>query len=210
MSAWEAIRANSEIQYAPITMPERAPPPDWLMEVLRFLEQIFGPVARFLGISWPVLQWILLAIVVITVLWLAWRLIEPIARIRLNRREKQADEQEAWAPDRSEAMALLGDADQLAAEGRYDEAAHLLLMRSVGQIATARPDWLEPSSTAREIATLPALPDRARAAFSTIAGHVERSLFALRRLDVQDWQAARAAYADFALAELGADPEAAT
>ena len=98
------------------------------------------------------------------------------------------------------ALALLEDADRLAAEGRFDEATHLLLKRSVGQIAAARPDLLEPSSTAREIAELPALSEAARGAFALIAGRVERSLFALRRLSVDDWDAARAAYADFALA----------
>ena len=95
---------------------------------------------------------------------------------------------------------MLDDADRLAAEGRFDEATHLLLQRSVGQIAAARPEWLEPSSTAREIAALPALPEPARHAFGVIAERVERSLFALRRLGPDDWQAARAAYADFALA----------
>jgi hypothetical protein len=82
----------------------------------------------------------------------------------------------------------------------------LLLKRSVGQIADARPDWLGPSSTAREIAALPALPERARGAFTTIAERVERSLFALRRLSADDWQAARAAYADFALHDLARSP----
>ena len=43
------------------------------------------------------------------------------------------------------------------------------------------------------------LPERARSAFAAIASRVERSLFALRALDAEDWQAARAAYADFAL-----------
>ena len=47
-----------------------------------------------------------------------------------------------------------------------------------------------------------ALPDAARSAFATIAGRVESSLFALRTLGAEDWQAARAAYADFALARL--------
>ena len=65
-----------------------------------------------------------------------------------------------------------------------------------------RPDWVEPSSTARELAALPALPDGARTAFRIIAERVERSLFALRALDRADWEAARAAYADFALARL--------
>ena len=69
-----------------------------------------------------------------------------------------------------------------------------------GDLADARPDWLEPSSTAREIAALPALPQAARGAFAAIAVRVERSLFALRSLSAEDWHAARAAYADFALA----------
>jgi hypothetical protein len=117
----------------------------------------------------------------------------------LRRREPEQAAAE-WTPDAGEALALLEDADRLAAEGRFDEATHLLLMRSVGQIAEARPDLLEPSSTAREIAELPALPQAARGAFATIAERVERSLFALRSLSADDWQAARAAYADFALA----------
>ena len=58
--------------------------------------------------------------------------------------------------------------------------------------------------TARELAALPALPDGARTAFGTIAGRVERSLFALRALGAEDWHAARAAYAEFALARLSA------
>jgi hypothetical protein len=40
-----------------------------------------------------------------------------------------------------------------------------------------------------------------------IASRVERSFFALRNLNADDWQAARAAYADFALARL--EPDAA-
>jgi hypothetical protein len=39
---------------------------------------------------------------------------------------------------------------------------HLLLQRSVHHIAEARPDWLLPASTAREIAGFPG-PARARA-----------------------------------------------
>ena len=56
------------------------------------------------------------------------------------------------------------------------------------------------SRTAREIATLQELSQAARGAFTTIAERVERSLFALRSLSADDWQAARAAYAEFALA----------
>jgi len=126
------------------------------------------------------------------------RLREPIA-LWLGRKPPAVSEP-AWQPDTGAALALLEDADRLAAEGRFDEATHLLLQRSVGQIVAARPEWLHPSTTARELAVLPALPDAARRAFAVIAERVERSLFALRRLSADDWQAARAAYADFALA----------
>ena len=143
-----------------------------------------------------VMTWLVVAIGVAILAFLVWRLLAPL---RLRRRDEQQAAPE-WTPDAGEALALLDDADRLAAEGRYDEATHLLLKRSVGQIAAARPDWLEPSSTAREIAELPALPQAARGAFATIAERVERSLFALRSLSADDWGAARAAYAEFALA----------
>lgn len=70
----------------------------------------------------------------------------------------------------------------------------------MGELAAARPGVVEPSSTARELAGLPALPEAARAAFGVMAERVERSLFALQRLDRADWEAARDAYARFALA----------
>ncbi|MFZ9394426.1 MAG: hypothetical protein ACO25F_00005, partial [Erythrobacter sp.] len=94
------------------------------------------------------------------------------------------------------------DADRLAAQGQFDEATHLLLQRSVSQIAEVRPDWVPPSSTARELAGLSALPEPARLAFGEIVTRVERSLFALSRLERADWEVARAAYARFALARI--------
>ena len=203
--AWEAVRASQDIQFSPLAPPKTPQTPDWLIRLLKWLGEIFRPVAEALGMSWPVVQWILLALAVLLLLWLLWRLIEPIARIRLNqRRAANGKEAEHWSPDRAAALALLEDADRLAAQGRFDEAVHMLLQRSVGQLREARPGTLEPSITAREIATLAALPERARSAFSVIAERVERSLFALRRLDAADWQTARAAYADFALADLRA------
>jgi len=120
----------------------------------------------------------------------------------LDFKQQAKAEDDHWVPQEAEALALLEEADRLAAAGDYDEATHLLLKRSVGQIAAARPEWVDPSSTARELAVLAALPDGARSAFAIIAERVERSLFALRKLGAEDWQAARAAYAEFALQSL--------
>ncbi len=190
------MRSDGDIQFAPVEVPQQAPdpPPDWLLRLFEFLGDLFSPIAQAIAYGWPVIFWVLVAIGVALVLYAIYRLVDPE---RFVRGERKA--QESWTPDQGAALQLLEEADRLAAEGRFDEATHLLLQRSVGQIAQIRPDLIDPSSTAREISALPALPDAARAAFGTIAGRVERSLFALTRLDADDWQAARSAYAEFAL-----------
>jgi hypothetical protein len=203
---WQALRGQGDIQFAPLAPMKPPQTPGWLKHLAQWLDavlkKLFGPVGEGLGLSWPVMQKIGLVVAAALVLVLIWFL---VLRPLLDRRRSHAPEQAPdWAPDRDAATALLADADRLANEGRYGEAAHLLLQRSVHHIAQARPDWLQPASTAREIATLPMLPERARQAFATIAARVERSLFALRELDAGDWRAARAAYADFALQRLPA------
>ncbi len=198
--AWRAVREAGDIQYAP--MPPIKPPetPEWLRRLGEWLQELFAPLGKALGVSWPTIQYVLIALGVLLALIVLWVLLRPlIARLRDRRAE---DEDDQWVPDRDAAALLLADAERLAQEGRYEEAVHLLLRRSVRQIADARPDWLDPASTAREIAQFPMLPEKARGAFAVIAARVERSLFALRELNESDWRAARDAYADFALAKL--------
>ena len=198
---WQAVRGDDSIQYAPLPEPEEPETPEWLERFLDWLGDVFSPVGEALatamgaiGLSWPVLQWVLLALAVLGLGVLVFRFVQPF-----RHRAPEPTPEPEWAPDRHAALDLIAEADRLAAEGRFDAATHLLLQRSVGQIAELRPDLLRPSSTAREIAALPVLSDAAREAFAAIATRVERSLFALRRLDQADWQAARAAYSRFAL-----------
>lgn len=201
------MRGQADIQFAPVAPtkpPEPSPWLKWLGEMLqsalKAIADLLRPLGEMLGLSWPVFQKILIALAALGALFLLWRLVvQPL--LAWNSRPRAKAEPE-WTPDRAAAVALLEDADRLAAAGRYGEAAHLLLQRSVHHIAEARPDWLLPASTAREIAVLPMLPRRAREAFSKIAVRVERSLFALRDLDAADWHAAREAYATFALERL--------
>lgn len=196
---YDAVRGNDTIQYTPIETPEPVQPPSWLKDVEEFLSNVFTPVAELFGASWPVFKWVLIAGAALLLLYILWKLLAPILDLRAN---QSPEIEEEWVPQQSDAIALLEDADRLAAEGQYDAATHLLLQRSVGQIASARPEWVEPASTARELAALPALPEAARIAFGTIASRVENSIFALKTLGKDDWQAARSAYADFALQSL--------
>ncbi|MGH6786901.1 MAG: hypothetical protein ACREBO_08720 [Novosphingobium sp.] len=206
--AFDKVRAAADIQYAPIPVPRNPPlerpqaeTPAWLEAIGRFFRAVFEPLGNAIGVSWPVLQWVLLALAILGIGILLWRIVDPLAG---RARAAAEPEEEGWTPAREAALALLDEADRLAAEGHFDQATHLLLQRSVAQIETARPGLLPPASTAREIAAHPALPERARGAFAAISTRVERAFYALRRLDAADWRAAREAYADFALARLDA------
>lgn len=212
-AGWRELRDNSDIQFEPVTAVPPPPPeprePSWfeqgLVSFFQWLGDLLAPLGQLLGISWPVLQWILIALLVALIAWFVVRSVGPLAgRNRKLAKDRRASSEPEWQPTEEQSVALLEDADRLAAEGRYDEATHLLLQRSVIQIADARPDWVEPSSTARELAALPALSSAARGAFATISDRVERSLFALRSLNREDWEAARKAYSDFALARIEA------
>lgn len=210
---WQAVHSDASIQYTPLPelSEKAAEPPAWLKALGEFLRDLFEPIGRAFGMSWDVLKWVLIGIGALILLYVLWQVLQPLIqrwRLRQSGAGHAAGEHE-WAPDRLEALALLEDADRLAAEGRFDEATHLLLHRSVRQIAAARPDWVHPASTAREIAAIGALPDAARQAFALIAARVERSFFALGALSLADWQAARDAYARFALERLPATGAAA-
>ena len=215
--AWRTMRAASDLQFAPIIDPPQPRPPEWLLAIGRFLGNVFGaigravdwalgwlvaPIARFFGMNARTIEIALIVVAGAGLVWAAWTLLYP----RWKARRVGPTPAPEWTPDSQAALALLEDADALAAAGRYDEAARLLLQRSVGEIAASRPDWLAPSSTAREIGANPRLPWRARAAFVVIAREVERSLFALTGLVREDWERARAAYAEFALADKASAP----
>lgn len=205
---WRELRADETIQFEPLRTQSPEPyEPGWfarlLIDAFAFLGEVFAPLGRALGAAWPVLQWVLLALALGFFVYGAARLVGPWAK-QPGRGETREDPA-GWQPGKVEAQALLEDADRLAQDGRYDEAVHLLLQRSVAQIAAARPALVEPSRTARELAAHPDLPIAARRAFAVISERVERSRFARRPLERDDWDRARAAYADFALAPIGGE-----
>ncbi|HEY0411631.1 MAG TPA: DUF4129 domain-containing protein [Allosphingosinicella sp.] len=150
-----------------------------------------------------ILLWAVLALAAAGLAAMAYQRIRH-GEWRLPRRRRPAavtagTEEEAWAPEAAPARSWLREADALAEEGRYAEAIHHLLFRSVEDLARRRPRLVRPALTSRELAAAEAVPSAARQLFARIAALVERSLFGGREVDGRDWTAARAAYADFVL-----------
>ena len=172
----------------------RPEPPEWLKPFLEYLAKL-GPYMIYMFWGAVIIGVAIIAFLLFLeakgIAWgLSWR-----------RKRQDVEEQDEWRPDASAAQVLLSEADALAARGEYDEAVHLLLRRSVADIATRLPDFLRPSLTARDIAAAGSIPSRPRAAFSEIARIVEAALFARRPVGAEDWQEARGAYERFAFRE---------
>ena len=188
--AHRRLLADPSIQFQlqPPDAPE--PPPAWL-----------EALARFLATIWPALEvlfWIALAAGVLWILYLlAMRL---SGREWRWRRRAAPDPDEGWRPEEAPARALLAEADMLASQKRFSEAARLLLFRSIEDIDSRRPELLRPALTSRDIAALSQIPEQPRGAFARIAALVERGLFARIDLGESDWGESRAAYEQFAFA----------
>jgi hypothetical protein len=184
--AHQRLRADRDIQFdLPVAPPPKVRQADW-----SWFDWI-GTPSQFL-------LWVAVAVVVGLLLWLVIRAI--LARQgqgnAYNPRESGIDE---WRPEAKAARALLAEADAMAASGRYEEAARLLLHRSLEDIQKRKPQLLRPALTSREIGAIATLPDAVRRTFATMAGAVERSLFGGRALSRDAWEDARAAYDAFAL-----------
>jgi hypothetical protein len=164
--------------------------PDWLRGLGKLAEAA-APLMKYVF-------WGGLALVAALIVWFVAR---ELLAVHWRRRPKKvrAAPPADWRPQPQQARVLLDDADRLAAAGRYGEAAHLLLLRTIGDIQGRRPDLVRPALTARDIGALQALPDSARPAFGLIAQLVERSLFGGRPVDAAAFDLCRRAYADFAL-----------
>lgn len=186
-AAHQALLGDHNIQFD-LPRVEMRPPPEWLGNGIG----AFGPVMQ-------ALFWVIAAALVLLVLYLILRWASD-AEWRRKRGDGTADEED-WRPAAAPARQLLGEADALAGQGLFSEAARLLLFRSIEDIDKRRPDLVRPALTSRDIAGLSAIPERPRSAFARIAMLVERSLFAARPLAEPDWRDCRSAYEDFAFAD---------
>lgn len=209
-AAHRRMVADGDVQ---LRLQRETPPPEppaWLKALFRTLGELFAPVNRFL--RWlagflpdaPVARAILWVVLALLAAALLWAVVERVrnGEWRLPRRRAHAAAMEPepeWSPEAARTRGWLQEADALAAQGRYAEAAHHLLHRLIEDLARRRPQLVQPALTSRELAAAPAVPSAARGLFAGIAALVERSLFGGRPVGPDDWRDARAAYADYAL-----------
>lgn len=185
-----------QFEYAPLPVVKPWHEPKWLQA----LEHLIGQALNAMFPALKVLFWVGVGAAVLAVLFLIAR---ELFGVRFNTRRKPAQRVAPvdWRPEAWKARALLEDADRLAAQGRYDEAARLLLHRGIDDIEQRRPKLVRPALTARDIAALEAVPANARAAFSRIALAVEASWFGARPLDADGFASCRRSYESFAFPE---------
>ena len=125
-AAWAKVRAMGDIQFAPLSPeppPPPAPPPAWLRALSEWLAKCFGPIGQWLAQHWRAIE---IGTVIVAALALAWGIWSVWQNRARKARQVDADETAHWHPGAAVASALLADADQKAAAGRFDEAVHLI------------------------------------------------------------------------------------
>jgi hypothetical protein len=188
-----ALLRGKDLQFEPTAAPKPPDVPQWLLAIGKLLVKL-APYLTY--VFWGCLilgAAIILYFVARELIGSRWPSFRP------NKGPSLSDD--GWRPTAAKARTLLEDADKLAAAGRFAEAVHLILFRSIEDIETRRPDLIKPALTSRDIAELDGVPERVRRTFSEIARVVERSFFGGRPVGADEFAACRKAYEGFAFAE---------
>jgi hypothetical protein len=195
-AAHRALLREPGLQFEFDALPPPPEVPDWLRAIFEFL--------RALQPLFEVLFWLGVAALAALIVFFVARDALRHHRSKVPKPEGE-DTATDWRPAVACARALLSDADRLAAEGRFGEAVHLLLYRSLEEIEAKRPHTLKPALTSRDIVSLKALPAAARRALGRLVETVEWSFFGGRRVDAKDFSQCRLAYEEFAFSDTWAD-----
>jgi hypothetical protein len=150
----------------------------------------------------PEVMWIVIAIAVGILLY-AFRDLIPIWRGGRNG---------VWTEDETgldgarpqAAKLMLGAADALAAEGRFAEAMHMLLLEGLAHMRQRLDEPFADSLTSREIVQRTNLPAEARAALRDVVARVEFTYFGEYPAAAADYAACRVSFDALAQALYGA------
>jgi hypothetical protein len=154
-----------------------------------------------LGSIAQMLLWVLMALVVVLcIVWLG----RELGNYDGESKPAEADDgaPDRQAPDRRVIDRPLGDAEELARRGLFGEAIHVLLLRTLQELARRLPERLPRSLTSREILARVRIPDDARSALAGLVGAVEVSHFGNLEPGEADFQHCRQHFQRFAAAYL--------
>jgi hypothetical protein len=190
--AHQALLRDTALQFEP-TVSKPPHVPDWLV-----------PLGKLLNALAPYLTYVFWGFLILGAALILYFLLREVIATRwpsLKSNQGPRLAGETWRPSAAKARTLLEDADRLAAAGRFAEAVHLILFRSIEDIEGKRPDLISPALTSRDIAGLEGVPQAARETFSQIARVVERSFFGGRPVGAEEFAQCRTAYEGFVFAE---------
>ena len=136
--------------------------------------------------------WLVIVVALVTLLY-AFRDLIPIWR-RGTGGAWTADEAAPGDGMARTPAAVLGAADKLAADGRFVEAMHTLLLQGLAHIRARLDEQFADSLTSREILRSTKLSDAGRAALRDIVDRVERTYFGQRPAAQPDYAACRASF----------------
>jgi len=192
-NAFRAMKRDDKLQFE---LPPTPEPPK-----LGWLENFFKVLGAFIEAILPLLKIIFFVGIGAIIALILYAIVKVIYETRFNREAQDVVEEAPppiYTPDQEQARILLEEVDALAAAGKFEEAVHELLFRSIQDIDIRRPNTIRRSLTSREIAALKILTPATRKAFATIGGVVETSYFGGRKIGKVEFDTCRTAYAQFA------------
>ncbi len=140
----------------------------------------------------PEMLWVIIAVALGAVLY-SFRDLIPLLRARGS--ESWAETEEIAADiARRDPTVVLAAADELAREGRYAEAMHVLLLRGLADIRARLDEPFADSLTSREILRSTRLPERARDSLRDVVGRVEWTYFGEYPAGQEDYAACRVSF----------------
>jgi hypothetical protein len=152
-----------------------------------------GPEPRFFSLKLPPeLLWVVIAIAVGVLLY-TFRDLLPFGRLGRSGDWSGADASVGEGNARTP-TAVVGAADELAAQGRFVEAMHVLLLQALADIRRGLGEQFADSLTSREILRSTRLSDAGRAPLRDIIDRVELTYFGQRPAALADYTACRASF----------------
>jgi len=191
-NAYRAIKRDEAYQFELAEPIPRRPPNAFEKALGSFFNAIFSFLAPLLEIIF----WLGIGVLAMGAAYLVGRALYETRFVKAEKKTEEAPEIPLYQPAQAQARILLDEVDRLAAEGKYGEAVHTVLFRSIQDIDRNRPNVVRRSLTSREIGSLSVLTTEARTAFSTIAGVSELAHFGGVLVNKAGFEKARAAYAE--------------